>query len=164
MNKDTSTGNLLIRFLSNWVTILVARLAVGVVFVYASYDKILEPEKFANNIKNYDMLPYAVLAPFAIVLPWVEFFAGLFLILGFRTRASALIAGGMLGMFIVALSRAVARGLDIECGCFSSEGGSKAGLERIVEDIGLLILVSLPLVFGGPRWALDRVFRRSFPD
>jgi uncharacterized membrane protein YphA (DoxX/SURF4 family) len=161
MNRNE---NLPVRFMGHWATILIARLAVGFVFVYASYDKILEPEEFANSIKNYDMLPYSVLAPFAIVLPWVEFWTGLFLILGFRTRASALIMSGMLGMFIIALGQAVARGLDIECGCFSSEGGSKAGLERIFEDIGLLILVSLPLIWGAPRFALDRVFRRSCRD
>ena len=45
-------------------------------------------------------------------------------------------------VFIFAISQALARGISIECGCFSvsSEGGSAIGIQTILRDIGYLLL------------------------
>ena len=37
----------------NPVLILLIRVILGLVFIYASYDKILDPGKFARDIANY---------------------------------------------------------------------------------------------------------------
>jgi len=42
-------------------------------------------------------------------------------------------------VFIVAISSAMIRGLDIDCGCFAvGGGGSQVGLMRLLEDIAFL--------------------------
>jgi hypothetical protein len=56
-------------------------------------------------------------------------------------KASSLIASVSLVVFLIALTSAVARGLDINCGCFSLEETSSKGdiVYRIIQDIFMLI-------------------------
>jgi hypothetical protein len=43
-------------------------------------------------------------------------------------------------VFIVAIGQAVARGLDIDCGCFGTTDAAQVGARRIVEDFVFLAL------------------------
>ena len=61
---------------------LMARLILGVIFIYASIDKIFHPAAFAEAVYNYQILPDALINLTAIVLPWLELILGAFLILG----------------------------------------------------------------------------------
>ncbi len=129
-------------FLSNKYFLFILRLIVGAVFIYASFDKLMNQEEFSKAIYNYKI---DFLSPFinifAIVIPYVELIAGLFLILGIYKRGSSFLISFMLVIFIIALTQAYARGLDINCACFSLESsGQKSDiLIRIIEDIFLLI-------------------------
>jgi uncharacterized membrane protein YphA (DoxX/SURF4 family) len=83
----------------------------------------------------------------ALTLPWIEFVAGTFLILGVQTRPAALLTSGMLAVFVSAIIYAYATGLDIDCGCFGSAADAKGrvGMLHILRDTGLF-LVSLAIV------------------
>ena len=52
------------------------RLILGTVFIWASLDKIIDPEKFARNISNYHIVPYGLENTIAIILPWLELLIG----------------------------------------------------------------------------------------
>ena len=153
------------RLLSNvWLQRGLA-LLVGGVFVFASHDKILWPERFARILYHYQVIgPNAVLPPllpnlFAVILPWVELLAGLALIFDLWRREVSLLSGLMLLAFIVAVSSTLWRGIDIEnCGCFSLDAqGRAAGLALVLEDLGLLA-AALVLAFVPARpAALDKV-------
>lgn len=124
---------------------LAARIILGAVFMYASFDKMANPEAFANIIDNYHLLPYQLVNGLAIFLPWLEFITGLFLITGKWIKASLTIYNVLLVVFIIALAQALIRGLDISCGCFSVNPSSTSEVWlRVIEDIGLLF-VSLML-------------------
>lgn len=119
----------------------VVRIFLGAVFVYASMDKISNPGAFAGIIKNYHILPVQLVNLLAIFLPWLEFYTGLFLIIQKWVRASLLIYSGLMVIFVVALSQALIRGLDISCGCFSVQSAESSRIWlRIAEDILLLFL------------------------
>jgi uncharacterized membrane protein YphA (DoxX/SURF4 family) len=77
----------------------------------------------------------------AIVMPWVEFITGILLILGIYKKASSMLASISLVVFLIALTSAFARGLDISCGCFSLEETSTKDdiVYRIIQDIFMLI-------------------------
>ncbi|MBI5568499.1 MAG: DoxX family membrane protein [Desulfomonile tiedjei] len=121
-----------------------ARLFIGGLFVYASIHKITDPAQFAVSIRNYMILPPEWSHLVALALPWVEIGAGAFLILGIQTKPSALLTTGMLAVFLVAIARAYATGLDIDCGCFSSAAAShgRVDIYHLVRD-SLILLVSL---------------------
>lgn len=130
--------------LPGWLHWLLA-LAVAATFVVASWSKIANPGDFALSIYRYRMLPLAVLHPCALFLPWLELIAGLALLWPRLRRGAALLAALMALMFIVALTAALARGLDIECGCFGASGGHGVDLSLIGRDI-LLLAACLPLL------------------
>ena len=132
--KRVTQSNRIMSLLKNKWVIFAFRISLGVVFLYASFDKIRDPGSFSSNIQNYQILPYGITNLFAIFLPWVELYVGACLILGVFLNGAALLSMGMMVMFIIALGQALARGLDIECGCFSQEG-SLVGLNTLLRDI-----------------------------
>jgi uncharacterized membrane protein YphA (DoxX/SURF4 family) len=116
------------------------RLILGGVFVFAGALKIYDPGRFALDIANYRLVPHELINLFAITLPWVEVLGGFFLLFGLWLRASALIVLAMTIMFFLAISSALTRGLDIECGCFGTVGGRRIGLMSLLFDTGLLCM------------------------
>jgi uncharacterized membrane protein YphA (DoxX/SURF4 family) len=141
---------------NEWLGLLF-RLVVGCVFVYAALDKIIHPAGFARAVYNYHILPAALVNGLALFLPWLEILCGMALILGTRVSGAAALLGGLLLVFLVAVTVNLIRGVDIACGCFTSAPeGRNAGIGLLVQDAVLLLLV-LHLLFRGPgRWAMDR--------
>ncbi len=134
------------------------RLYLGVVFVLACLHKIAHPGLFALDIATYDLLPLALINPMAIVLPYLELAAGAMLIVGLRTRAAALLISGMMLMFTIALSIALAKGLDMSCGCFASQSAEDAisGL-TLLRDLAWLALGLYVFLFDRRPLGLDRL-------
>ena len=98
----------------------IARFFLGGVFVYASYDKILNPDAFAEAVFNYQILPDNLVNLAAIILPWLELIIGFCLIIGWWIPGAVVIVNALLMVFISASFFNLARGLDIHCGCFSA--------------------------------------------
>ncbi|MGQ9809899.1 MAG: MauE/DoxX family redox-associated membrane protein [bacterium] len=153
---------------TNRLFLIAIRIIIGITFIWASMDKIMKPGEFAINIYNYRMLPYWTINLMAIIMPWMELICGVLIIVGFFWRGSAFLIGAMLLVFIIALSSAIARGLDISCGCFSvGEEGHAVGLDLLIRDILMLIGIVIMLVFGELRWRLVteelRLWRENVP-
>ena len=123
----------------NWVL----RVLVGGAFVLAGALKIAAPEKFAGDVSNYRLLPHALINLVAILLPWVEVVAGVVVLIGPWVKAGAVLILGMTVMFFTAITSALARGLNIECGCFGTLGGRHIGLVNLAIDSALLCLSAL---------------------
>ncbi len=128
---------------------LTARLYLGGLFVWACLHKIRDPHSFAVDIATYQILPLGLVNVLAIVLPWVELAAGLMLILGFRVRAGTLLVSAMMVMFTAAISIALARGLELSCGCFASQGAAEdpISFRTVLRDSSWLLLCAYILVF-----------------
>jgi uncharacterized membrane protein YphA (DoxX/SURF4 family) len=120
-------------------------IAVGATFVYASLDKIAHPDRFADVIHDYQMLPVVFVNAWALAMPWVEMTTGAILILGLWRRAGGLLATAMTVAFLVAIAQAQIRGLRIECGCFDVSGMSstQASWGLFARDLGLLACSAL---------------------
>ncbi|MBT8378231.1 MAG: DoxX family membrane protein [Ignavibacteria bacterium] len=143
------------KILNNSFLLLVARLVLGFVFIFAAVSKAAEPESFAQVIANYKLLPDFLINICAIVLPWIELCAGLLLLFGISVKENSVILSTLLIIFIAAISISLLRGLDIECGCFGTVDGAKVGLIKILENIGLLLLGLLLLKFDSIKFSLN---------
>jgi len=125
--------------------VLIARLILGGVFIYASLDKIAHPAEFAKAIGNYHVVPFGLENLMALALPWLELITGICLIAGIMVDGATIMVILMNIVFIFAISQALARGISIECGCFSvtTEGGDNIGIQTILRDIGYLVLAAV---------------------
>ena len=95
------------------------RILLGIIFIYASWDKILEPAAFAQMISNYQILLSDLVPPAAIFLPWLEFICGICLIINRWSCGSALIITVLIVLFMGAMAYNIYRGMDVACGCFT---------------------------------------------
>jgi len=100
---------------------LTARLILGGVFIYASFDKILHPAAFAEAVFNYQILPAQLINLMALILPWLELILGVLLLSGIWVSGAVLGVNLLMVTFLAALVFNTARGLNISCGCFSTE-------------------------------------------
>ena len=141
------------------VIVLLCRLIVGGIFIYASLDKLAHPAGFAQAIYHYRLLPTVLLHPVALLLPVTELILGLGLVLGVARRGSALLAALLTTVFMAAIAIALLRGLDISCGCFHTEGGHEVGLSLLLRDVVLLALCLPPLFARRTGPGLKTLFR-----
>lgn len=131
---------------------LLARLALGSLLLYAGVIKVPNCAAFAEAIANFDLLPPLLNQLAARTLPWVEIVTGLLLICGLWVRSTALVSVLMFLGFSAAVISALARSLDIECGCFGTDEGARVGLHTLtIEAAGIAAGI---LVFIFPRHSL----------
>lgn len=114
------------------------RVVLGGVFLYAGGLKIADPVAFAGNIAAYKLLPTFGNYLVAAILPWVELLCGLLLVAGYRVRAAATLVLIMNLIFVAALTSAIVRGLDIDCGCFRQNGPRTTPWAALLRDLALI--------------------------
>lgn len=125
------------------VLVRICQLVIGVLFVVAALAKISDLPAFARQLHNFHLIPLWSEHLFAMTAPWIELVAGLALVLGIRARAGAVVVTASLVVFTVAVGLAMARHLDIECGCFGTADASRVGFVKLLENIGMLIVASI---------------------
>ena len=126
--------------------IFLIRLIMGLVFIIAAYPKILDPNAFSSNIHNYGVTPLYIENLIALILPWIELFIGISLIVKYKYESSLDICIYLMIGFTILISQAYIRGLSIDCGCFlgsDTESDSKRFwmLIDIIRDIVFLALL-----------------------
>lgn len=117
--------------------VLLARLALGAIFLYAAATKVPDMAAFAKDVANYRLLPAALVPFVAAVVVGIEIVVGLALVTGLWARAAALVAAGMLMVFVAGLSQALLRGIDLRCGCFG--GDDAADWWTVLRDLAMLV-------------------------
>ncbi|MBZ0270152.1 DoxX family membrane protein [bacterium] len=113
------------------------RVGLGVLFVAAAWPKLNDPAAFAEAVSHYHLVGDTPGRVLALVLPAVELLVGIALILGVVHHGASLLVFAMMVVFTGAVGIALARGLDISCGCFDTEGGTKVGWGKIGENVAL---------------------------
>ena len=130
---------------SNKYLLLVARIVLGFIFIYAGAEKIADPEAFAISISNYRLLPIVTTNFFFIFLPWIELIIWVLLFLVLTVNDNFSILCSMLLVFTIAIVISLLRGLSIDCGCYGK--GSQIGLFKLGENTLMLIGFMLLMIF-----------------
>jgi uncharacterized membrane protein YphA (DoxX/SURF4 family) len=138
---------------------LLARLFLGLVFVFSGSTKLLQPAAhFSAIIADYGVVPVFFIPAIAAVIPWIEFFTGCFLVLGYAVKLSSVMVAVMSMSFILLLSWVYlwTGSFPEECGCFG-EGSffHLSGGQVIFLDLIDLALASWLLSVKKTIWSLD---------
>ncbi len=121
-----------------------ARIVLGAALAGAGLLKVGAASGMAESIANYRLVTAPAAHLLALALPWWELLAGLGLCFNLWPRAAGLLSTLLFGTFAVAVSSALLRGLDIDCGCFGTGRSSQAGLGLLGLDLlGLAVSVWL---------------------
>lgn len=142
------------------------RFLLGLVFLHASVGKILDPKSFAENLMAYQIFESPQLIKYvAVTLPWVEWFCGIFLLLGIFVRSVAVLASTLLLVFVLAMISALLRGLEINCGCFGSATETIGPLSLLRDSlflgISLLVMSARIDPFTLQSFVINRKSRQS---
>ncbi len=101
------------------------RVFVGVIFAYAGFMKLLQPASiFEISLSNYPIIPEIIRPAISVVIPWIEWLVGVFVILGYMPRVFLKVALFFLVSFLVLLASGPLMGRDVpeSCGCFGERG------------------------------------------
>ncbi|GIH04931.1 hypothetical protein Rhe02_29980 [Rhizocola hellebori] len=138
-----------------------ARAVLAAAFLIAGAIKVTDLDASARAVNAYQLLPWELARFVGVVQPVLEIGVGLLLLAGLATRLAAALAAGAMTVFIVGIASAWARGLTIDCGCFSRGGALPVGQNPnyawdIARDAALLALAIYLIVFPASRYSLDR--------
>ncbi|WP_344332261.1 MauE/DoxX family redox-associated membrane protein [Kitasatospora putterlickiae] len=137
-----------------------ARLLLAAVLGYAGLVKIPDLREAGRTVVLYRIVPEESAQLIGGVLPFIEIALAVLLVLGLATRVVAAGAAVLMVMYIAAITSVWARGMSIDCGCFSSGGTVTSGAERgyvidIARDLVLLAVAVLLIRNPRTRYALD---------
>lgn len=142
-----------------WLS-LVVRLGLAAVFLTAGLPKIFDLAGNARAVNAYQLMSWEAAQVVGAVQPFLEVGIGLLLLVGLITRFAAWLSAIAMVVFISGIASAWARGLSIDCGCFSKGGQLPVGVAPnytwdIVRDVAFLALAVFLILFPSSRFSLD---------
>lgn len=117
-----------------------ARLVLAGVLLAAAVPKLLDPAGFAARLPNFRVFPEALTNIVATTAPMLELLAALALLSGRLYRGGVWLALGLMSVFTALIASALARGIDLDCGCF--------GTTAQVDPVGALDLARNLILLG----------------
>jgi uncharacterized membrane protein YphA (DoxX/SURF4 family) len=136
--------------------VLVVRVVLGGIFVVAGASKVGHAAEFAQQIAAFRLLPQPVIAPMALVLPFLEIMLGGYLVVGLFTRAAAWVAALLLLVFDGAIASAVVRGMTLNCGCFGTHDTTVTSWAEVARDAVFVLLAVFVALRPPGMLSLDR--------
>lgn len=154
----------MIRLFQNKLFLLIFRYVLGFIFIYASIEKIYDPQEFATAIARYDLIPNYLINFLSVLIPWIELVCGFGLIFGYYLKENAIIYLVLMTVFTLLVLISMIRGLDISCGCFGSEEATKVGMLKLTENIGILLIAIYVFIFTIKDYHLSTTDAEKFEE
>lgn len=129
----------------------VLRIAAGLTLTGASLDKIGDPLAFYHHLQEcFYFIPKDLQPLTAVVIPWVEFFTGLLILLRFQRRGALLIFCVLMFLYTLSIGWDVAHGIDCNCSCFDKTSTEKMSWLTVLRDLLFLWIGTLTLLSPDP--------------
>ena len=100
--------------------VLAIQVFVSLFFLLTGISKLLDPASFSLAVERYQLTGPALSWVAALWLPWLECLSAVCLWIRSSRQAALVSILGMLLVFQFAIGSALARGLDISCGCLGA--------------------------------------------
>lgn len=121
---------------------VVCRIVMGMVLIVSGFLKIQNPWVFLLSICKYDATSFTVSLWLATVVPVVTLVFGVLLLSNVWVRLTAAMTCVMLLAFTLAQLVALARGLEIGCGCFGSPH-ERIGVWSVARNAILMVVCAI---------------------
>ncbi len=129
-------------------------------FLYTGWAKIQDIDDTIRSVRNYQLLPEAIVPTVGSALPVVELILGVLIVAGLLTRVTTVLVALTSLAFFIGVASAWARGLQIECGCFGNSGFTAnpvpGYLRELVLNAAIMLGCAWLIRFGPGRVALDQ--------
>ena len=116
------------------------RFFVSGLFLVAGVLKLRDADATLVAVYQYKLLSWEASGIAATFLPFVEITAAIALWIPKARLGATSLCLGLNLLFLTALGSAVARNLDVSCGCFGTSDLYTTALTRMIEDVVLLIM------------------------
>ncbi|NYH50929.1 MULTISPECIES: MauE/DoxX family redox-associated membrane protein [Nocardiopsis] len=141
-----------------WLT-LACRVGLAAVLFYAAVSK-FPPALSVQAVEAYDLFPVDVARLIGYTLPLFEIALAVLLLAGLATRYVGAVSALLMVVFIAGVVSAMARGLNIDCGCFGGGGQVEPGETKyglsIARDIAFAALGGFIALWPRSPFAIDR--------
>jgi protein-disulfide isomerase/uncharacterized membrane protein YphA (DoxX/SURF4 family) len=140
------------------------RVVLGAVWLWAGLSKLNSPRAFVQTVRAYDATPEWLSRAIGYGLPVLEICIGILLVVGVVVRLAAAVSAVLFLIFLIGVVQAAARGIKLECGCFSHGGltvGATSYTLDILRDIVLLIAAVYLVVWSTTRISIEEFLARN---
>jgi uncharacterized membrane protein YphA (DoxX/SURF4 family) len=140
-----------VRIASVWA----ARIVVAVTFVVAAVPKIDDLVGFAADIRAYQVFPVWSTHVLAAFVPMLELVGAAAIVSGRDrwVRAGGVVLGALTVAFIALIGSVIARGIDLDCGCFGKQAEAEAvGWPTLWRDVALLGAIAVAALRPRKLW------------
>jgi len=123
-----------------------ARIVVAVTFAVAAIPKIDDMLGFAEDIRAYQVFPVWSSHAIAAIVPMIELVGAAAILSGKDrwVRAGSVVLGVLTVAFIALIASVIARGIDLDCGCFGKQAEAEAvGWPTLWRDVALLAAIGV---------------------
>jgi uncharacterized membrane protein YphA (DoxX/SURF4 family) len=128
----------------------VLRAVYAGLFFLAGGMKVADPERFAVAIARLRAVPFPLIGPVAILIPWIELTAAAALFVPSLRRPALFVLLALLGAATSELLMGLALGAT-SCGCFGVESRLEFAIPRNLVLIGVGLYLSRPTAQSSPR-------------
>jgi hypothetical protein len=118
--------------------LLLLRWAMAALFAWTAYLKLEAPDATQMAFFQYRLVSWETAGVLSVLVPMLELSAALGLLVPRLRLGGISLSIGLLLVFCAALASALARHLDISCGCYGTNGAHVPAIRRLLEDIVLL--------------------------
>ena len=118
----------------------------------------------AYHARAFSIFPDLLERFFAVYIPWLELILGLCLLTGLLYRAAALLFALLISGFTVAILSVMARGIEIDCGCFGLLADylhlpDAADYKAVIRNLVFLAMAHAIFYAKKSRFSLEEHFR-----
>ncbi len=145
--KPSGVPEVLDRNLAKIIIVRGSMICVAAILFWSGVEHLRNPFAFLSSILKYKLLTERPATFVASILPVFQTLLAGMMILGVARRFTSFCAAGLLSVFSVAQASALARGLEIGCGCFGAASNAPITLSSVGRVASLAVLAWLMLRF-----------------
>jgi uncharacterized membrane protein YphA (DoxX/SURF4 family) len=141
-------------------------MVLGGLFILAGYNKLGDFRGTYDAVHAFHLgFNEQTLQVLARVVPWAELLTGSLLVLGLWARGAGVMAVVLMAAFIGGIASVMARGLDVNCGCFGKLklfcGDQPMGWCHLIRNTIMAGAAALIVACGPGVMALDNLRKRG---